>query len=147
MDCNQIDENMLDEVVMGRSRDAELITHFGTCLRCSRRLVDHHAWVEDLQRALEELATAKSDRLMPARSHRSHPGAALEARFVWVQHTQADRQRTEDHIARLQVLAARIGQIEREIDVLVADTKWTDPSVVEMIQILRNARRAPRIDR
>jgi hypothetical protein len=144
MDCNQIDENILDEVVMGRSRDAELIGHLGTCLPCSRRLVDHYAWVEELRRAPQEPATLKACRLTPARSHRSHPGTALEARFVWVQHTQADRQRTEDHIARLQGLAAHIDQIEREIDVLVAETKWTDPSVVEMIQILRNTRRAPR---
>jgi hypothetical protein len=144
MDCNQIDEAILDEVVMGRSRDAELIAHLGTCLPCSRRLVDHHAWVEDLRRALQELATLKSDRLMHARSHQSHPAAALEARFVWVQYAQADRQRTEDHIARLRTLAIRIDQIEREIDALVAETEWSDPSGVEMIQILRNARRAPR---
>ena len=128
MDCNQIDESMLDEVVMGRSRDAELIGHLGTCLPCSRRLVDHYAWVEELRWALQEPATDKRCRL-PARSHL---GTAMEARFTWVQHTRA-----EDHVARLQALAVRVRRIQQEIDALVAETKWADPSGVEMIQILR----------
>ena len=54
MNCDQIDGDMLDEVVVGRSRDAGLIAHLATCLLCSRRLADQHAWVEDLRQGLLE---------------------------------------------------------------------------------------------
>jgi hypothetical protein len=40
--------------------------------------------------------------------------------------TQAERKRTEDRIARLQALAARLDRIENEIDALVANIPLGD---------------------
>jgi len=57
MNCDRIDDDRLDEVVMGRAKDPDLIAHLATCLLCSRRLADHHAFVEDLRHALRDLRT------------------------------------------------------------------------------------------
>lgn len=52
VDCDQIDGEMLDDVVMGRSTDSDLIAHIGSCPQCSVRFADQHAWADDLRTAL-----------------------------------------------------------------------------------------------
>ena len=54
MTCEEIDEDMLDEIVMGRAGDPDLIAHLGICLWCSERLVNYRARIEDLRRKLRE---------------------------------------------------------------------------------------------
>ena len=46
MDCSQIDEDVLDEVVLGRSTDGHILKHLVKCDGCRERLKDHKKCLE-----------------------------------------------------------------------------------------------------
>jgi anti-sigma factor RsiW len=52
MDCSQINEDMLDEYIMGRPTPAGLTEHLASCQHCAAQFFEYRNWVEALRLAL-----------------------------------------------------------------------------------------------
>lgn len=52
MDCSDIDGDTLDEIVLGRTNDPEIMSHIEGCGDCSRQLAARRELIGDLRSAL-----------------------------------------------------------------------------------------------
>ena len=57
MTCNQITDDMLDEVILGRSSDFELCEHLSLCSPCRERFSEYEESIALLRQALREIET------------------------------------------------------------------------------------------
>jgi hypothetical protein len=54
MYCNLIDDDVFDEIILGRATDPDILSHVATCDDCSERLADHRRFIADLQAILAQ---------------------------------------------------------------------------------------------
>jgi hypothetical protein len=85
MDCDRIDEDIFDEILLRRQTDPELLEHVRGCEGCSERFSRHQKFIRDLSAALAQAMPLEDDDDFAAgEAPAAHTATSFESGQDWL---------------------------------------------------------------